>query len=138
MKRFLFAILCGVALIPAYSQNTIKGSVNDVDGQPIPGATISIKGTSEFAISDADGVFTIASKKELPFSLLISSTGFKKQEVAIYEVTDEPAEVTLQTDNVLDEVVVVGYGTQNRSELTGAISSVSASVLKQPISSVDR
>jgi TonB-dependent starch-binding outer membrane protein SusC len=139
MKKFLLAILCGVALTStAYAQNTIKGTVLDGDGQPVPGATVVVKGTSEFVISDATGAFTVTSKRELPFSLLISSIGFKQQELQIYEVTDEPAEVTLQIDNVLDEVVVVGYGTQKRSDLTGSISSVSSSVLKQPISSVDR
>lgn len=139
MKTFLLAILSGVALTTtAYAQSTIKGLVQDGDGQSIPGATIVIKGTSEFVITDAKGEFAITSKRELPFSLLVSSIGFKQQEIQVYEVSDEPTEVTLQTDNLLDEVVVVGYGTQKRSDLTGSISSVSSSVLKQPISSVDR
>jgi TonB-dependent starch-binding outer membrane protein SusC len=139
MKTYLLAALFGVALTTtAYTQNSVKGTVLDGDGQPVPGATIVIKGTSEFVISDANGAFSIQSKKELPFSLLISSIGFKQQELQIYELPEEPTEVTLQIDNILDEVVVVGYGTQKRSDLTGSISSVSSAVLKQPISSVDR
>lgn len=139
MKTYLIVALFGAALTStAFSQNTVKGSVLDGDGQPVPGANIVVKGSSEFVITDANGVFNIQTKKELPFSLLISSIGFKQQELQIYELSEDPAEVTLQIDNILDEVVVVGYGTQKRSDLTGAISSVSSSVLKQPISSVDR
>ena len=121
-----------------FAQDIISGDVKDDSGSPLPGATVLIKGTAAYTTSDIDGKFNIAAGKQLPFTLQISSVGFKTQEVEIYELAEEPLEVLLQNDNLLDEVVVVGYGVQKKSELTGAISSVSESVLQQPVSSVDR
>lgn len=122
----------------AFSQEVIRGVVKDESGSGLPGATIVIKGTNSYALSDANGSFSLKTGKELPVTLLVSSVGFKTQDVDIYELSDEPLEVQLKNDNLLEEVVVVGYGEQKRSELTGAIASIPESILKQPISSVDR
>lgn len=122
----------------AFSQQAINGVVKDESGSGLPGATVVIKGTNAYALSDPNGKFSLTATKALPITVSISSVGFKTQEIEIYELNDEPLEVQLQNDNLLDEVVVVGYGEQKRSELTGAIASVPETILKQPISSVDR
>ncbi len=138
MKRtilLLFPLLLSSSIL---AQDLIRGDVKDDSGSPLPSATVLIKGTKVYTTSDIDGKFNIVAGKQLPFTLQISSVGFKTQEVEIYELAEEPLEVLLQNDNLLDEVVVVGYGVQKKSELTGAIASVLESVLQQPVSSVDR
>jgi len=138
MKKTLLILFTFFLFTTAQAQDVVKGAIKDDTGQPVPGATVSIKGTSVFAVSDINGRFSIASTSEFPFTLKINSVGYQPQEIEIYELTDEPAEVTLQNDNILDAIVVVGYGTQKKSELTGATSSVPENILKQPVSSVDR
>ena len=137
-KYFYVALLLTGLFSHAYSQELVKGVVKDDSGQSIPGATIVLKGTSKYASSDVDGKFSIAAPKELPFTLQINITGYQQQEVDIYELSTEPAEISLKTANVLDQVVVIGYGTQKKGDITGSVSSVPQLALKQPISSFDR
>ena len=122
----------------AHAQEVVRGTIKDETGQTIPGATIVLKGTSKYTSSDLDGKFSIPAPKELPFTLQINITGYQQQEIDIYEVSAEPAEISLKTANVLDQVVVIGYGTQKKGDITGSVSSVPQLVLKQPISSFDR
>jgi TonB-linked SusC/RagA family outer membrane protein len=138
MKRYILFIFLALPFTTVYAQDLINGTIKDDTGQPLPGATVFIKGTSVHAVADADGNFTIAAGKVFPFTIQVNSVGYQTQEIEIYELTGEAAEVVLKSDNILDAVVVVGYGTQKKSELTGAIASVSETILKQPISSVDR
>ena len=121
-----------------WSQKVLRGFIKDGNNEPLPGATISLKGTSIYVVTDVQGQFAIAAAKEFPFTIQVNSVGYKTQEIEIYEITDEPAEVVLQNDNILQEIVVVGYGTQKRRDLTGAVASVSSEVLQQPISSLER
>jgi TonB-dependent starch-binding outer membrane protein SusC len=125
MKKIIlvwsYLILSATVLL---AQSKIKGVVKDDTGSPVPGATIHIKGTSSVAVSDVNGQFALAFSKELPFSVQVNLVGFLPQEVEIYEVIDEALEVVLKTDNLLDEVVVVGYGTQERKNLIGSIAKV--------------
>ena len=138
MKGPILLLLFSLSSLWLFAQEIIRGDVKDDSGSPLPGATVLIKGTAAYTTSDVDGKFNIAAGRQLPFTLQISSVGFKTQEVEIYELAEERLEVLLKNDNLLDEVVVVGYGVQKKSELTGAIASVPESVLQQPVSSVDR
>jgi len=141
MKKILLSsIILAILILPgaARAQDLVRGSIKDENGQPLPGATVVVKGTSSYALTDTDGNFSIAPAKQLPFTLAVNFVGYKTQEIEIYELDGEPAEVFLKNDNILDAVVVVGYGTQKKSELTGAIATVPENILKQPISSVDR
>ena len=109
---------------------TIKGTIKDSDGMELPGASILEKGTNNGVISDFDGNFTIAVSNGT--KLVVSFIGFETREVLINNQT--VLNITLNSGNVLDEVVIVGYGTQKKSDLTGAISSVSAKDFeKQPV-----
>ena len=100
--------------------------------QPVVGATASIKGSNANAVVDVNGKFSIAAPKELPFTIRISSVGYKLQEVEIYELSEEPLEITLVDDGLLDEVVV----TSRRREETAQnvpipISVVSGAAIEQ-------
>lgn len=102
--------------------NKISGVVSDDSGQPIIGGNVLVKGLNKGTMTNIDGKYTI----DVPDSattLVISYIGYKKQEVEIGDRNYIP--VTLQKNDVLmDEVVVIGYGTVKKSDLTGAVSSV--------------
>jgi hypothetical protein len=100
IKYFYLILLFTGFLNRVYAQETVSGFIKDEAGQSIPGATIVLKGTSKYTSSDLDGKFSIAAPKELPFTLHISLTGYQDQEVEIYELSAEPAEISLKTANV--------------------------------------
>ncbi|WP_162418600.1 SusC/RagA family TonB-linked outer membrane protein [Cyclobacterium roseum] len=106
----------------------ISGTVADETGQPIPGATVIVEGTNQGTVTDIDGNFTInADEGEV---ILISFIGYQSQRITVANQTN--LDIVLEEDQSdLEEVVVVGYGTQRKSDLTGAISSVSSEDLKE-------
>lgn len=139
MRKYLYLVLFIAGFFNhSYAQETVTGVVKDGSGQTIPGATVVLKGTSRYAATDLDGKFSIAAPDDFPFTLQVNLTGYQQQEIDIYELTGEPAEIVLKTANVLDEVVVIGYGTQKKGDITGSVASVPQLALKQPISSFDR
>ncbi|MGI4742095.1 MAG: SusC/RagA family TonB-linked outer membrane protein [Janthinobacterium lividum] len=131
MRTFLqtAAVLVCSASVALAQQRTVQGVVTDTKGEAIPGATILVKGTSTGVTAGVDGKFQLG----LPAgatTLVISSIGAKTQEVAIGTKTD--FRVTLDADaQSLNDVVVVGYGTARKSDLTGAVASVSSAQLTQ-------
>lgn len=107
----------------------VRGQIVDEQGEPMPGATIRVKGGQGGTITDLDGNFQL----EVPGNaiLLISYVGFKEREVAVRNraIIDS---IQLQADDqMLEQVVVVGYGTQKKSDLTGSVAVVDAEALKQ-------
>jgi TonB-linked SusC/RagA family outer membrane protein len=139
MKQFYLIAGLVLAMGLAQAQDLVSGFVKDDSGQSLPGATIVQKGTSKYAVSNLDGKFEIPAGKEFPFTIQVNLTGYQQQEVEIYELAAEPIDVVLKTANVLDQVVVIGYGTQKKGDLTGSVSSISTGDLKGvPISSLDR
>ena len=110
-----------------YAQNSITGTVSDVSGQPLPGAYILEKGTANGTQSDFDGNFSITvANKSTP--LVVSYIGFLTQEINVSNQTS--ITITLQeVASKLDEIIVVGYGTQKRINITGAVETVTASDL---------
>ena len=115
------------------AQQTITGVVSDEEG-PLPGATIIVKGTSNGVTSDFDGNYSIkASEGDV---LVVSFVGFEDQEITMSSNQDV-VNVLLSQDNELEEVVVTGYGTQKKVNLTGAVAAVSGEVLEdRPIINV--
>lgn len=102
----------GYGAVYAQINNNVKGIVKDSSGEPIIGASVVIKGFSKGTITDVNGNFTIDAKKGQ--TIVISYIGFTSQEV---KVTDGDLNVVLQEDNAqLDEIVVLGYGTQQRKQ----------------------
>ena len=107
----------------------VTGKVTGSDGEILPGASIKIKGTNQGTTTGVDGSF----KLNVPDGnavLVISSTGYETKEVAVGNQT--VINVVLQTDTkALEEVVVIGYGERKKSDVTGAVVSVSAKDLTQ-------
>jgi TonB-linked SusC/RagA family outer membrane protein len=121
-----------VILVPV----KVTGKITDERGDPLPGATITIKGTQTSVATDVNGVFTLDVPDQTS-RLVVSFVGYLTKEVAItggevnVQLTPEPKS--------LNEVVVVGYGSQLRSEVTGAESSISASrIAKRPITQLSQ
>ena len=114
---------------PVKLQRNLKGMVTDNKGEPIPGATIIIKGTSLGTISGGDGTFFLSVPEDSKI-LVVSFVGLKTQEIAY--TGQEILEVTMQEEATgIDEVVVVAYGVQKKVSVTAAISSVETKELKQ-------
>ena len=104
---------------------------------PIVGAGVSIVGTKKGAVTGDDGSFSL-DVESLPATVAVDYPGYKRSEVEVYE-SATPVTVTLRDDvKLLNEVVVIGYGTQKRHELTGAIASVSAIALNRQTISFDK
>ncbi|WP_256011689.1 SusC/RagA family TonB-linked outer membrane protein [Desertivirga xinjiangensis] len=120
--RFLVFFIATVLSSNAVAQTTVKGIVREETGAIIPGATIRIKGTATSSVSDAAGRFSIAAKAgDL---LLISGIGYESTEVA---AENKDLLVVLKSSvRELSQVVVVGYGTQKKKDLTGAVSTISS------------
>lgn len=136
-KVFMFLMLM-ILGISAYGQNVrISGTVvSDTDGSPLIGVTVQIKGTTKGTSTDIHGVYSLDVNKGQ--TLVFSYIGFKNQEVKID--TKNTLNISLQEDfEVLDEVVVVGYGTMKRSDLTGAVVSVTnEDIKKNVVTSLDQ
>lgn len=128
-KMMLTLLFISVSIMSFAQTKNVKGTVSDSNGQPIPGATIVVKGTTQGIITDVDGKYTLgvpADAKELSFSFV----GMKSKDVAIDGKSE--INVTLKEDAIgLEEVVAVGYGIQKKSDVTGALSSVSADDLQE-------
>ncbi|SDF19160.1 Secretin and TonB N terminus short domain-containing protein [Pricia antarctica] len=113
----------------SFLQHSVSGSVTDSSGQPLPGASIVEKGTTNGVTTDFDGNFSI-DVTDLDATLEISYVGFATKEVAINGQTNLLISLQEGAAN-LDEVVVVGYGTQRKRDVTGSISSVSTEEIAQ-------
>ena len=106
-----------------YSQDTtITGTVKDDTGHPLPGASVVVKGTNIGADTDFDGKFSVTASSDAT-TLVVSFIGFIAQEVAIAGQSSIDVELVADASE-LDEVVVVGYGTQRKRDLTGAVGSI--------------
>lgn len=129
ISNILLMLLTFTGVVTA-QQSQIKGTVLDLEGMPLVGATIQEKGAKNYTITDFDGQFVLTPAQELPITLQISAVGFKSQNIDIYEITDEVLEINLKLDNLLDEVVVIGYGTQSRGDLIGSVAKVDPETTK--------
>ncbi|MCD7848453.1 MAG: TonB-dependent receptor [Parabacteroides sp.] len=116
--------------------SVIKGVVKDSNGEPLLGVNVLVKGTTIGAVTDIDGNFSFEAPSGC--TLVVSYIGFKSQEVKVKG--NAPLTIILKEDSeALDEVVVVGYGVQKRSDVTGALSSVKGEDLtKLSISRTDQ
>ena len=128
MKRPLHGMMLVLTLILscqfAFSQTRqISGKVIDASGEALIGASIAVKGTTTGTVADADGAYTLAVSNDA--TLVISYTGYVTKEEVVG--TRTVVDITLEENiNELAETVVVGYGTQRKSQLTGAISSITS------------
>ncbi len=117
-------------------QSSVSGQILNESGQPLVGATVRLKGTHNATVSDGNGNFTL---HNIPTEavLEIVYTGYKKQDIALAGRTQIQTILSLDNQS-LNEVVVVGYGTQQRKDITGSISSLEAEKIeKQVVVSLD-
>jgi len=135
LKFFRLALLFVLALIAGnISAQTIKGNVTDNTGEPIIGATVMETGTQNGVITDLDGNFTLQNVKGK--SITISYIGMKTQTVQLAGKTD--FNIVLEDEaSTLNDVVVIGYGTARKKDLTGSVSTVKGeSLTKVPVPNV--
>lgn len=129
MRHTLFKVLTLLFVAFASAQTVdVSGSVQDETGFPIPGANIIVKNTSKGTTTDFDGNFTVPSV-EVGATISISYVGYITQE----KVITDGSSITIQLQEdvaKLDEVVVIGYGTQTKKEITGAVSVVGAETIE--------
>ena len=133
--QWLFlTVLFSLVTMSGYAQSkTVTGKIIDSTGEPVIGASVLVKGTTNGVISDIDGNFSIQGVAN-DAVLQISFVGYKAQDISVAGKTR--IDVTLVEDTeMLDEVVVVGYGVQKKSDVTGALASVSSEELNtKPVS----
>jgi TonB-dependent starch-binding outer membrane protein SusC len=139
-EKWMSKVFCTVALCIALAfhadaqSRTVQGTVTDSDGITMPGVSILEKGTTNGTTTDTDGKYTISIGSDA--TLIFSFIGMAPQEIVVG--TQTTINVTLATDvNLLNEVVVIGYGTAKKADLTGSVVSVAGSDLRKvPVASV--
>ena len=122
----LLFLLC---LLPmgAWAQGVVKGIVNDEAGEPIIGATVKVVGTNTGAITDMDGKFSVNAASNA--QLAVSYVGYVTQTVNVGGRSN--ITIALKEDNTtLNDVVVIGYGVQKKSDLSGAVASLKGDDIK--------
>ncbi len=131
--RLLFLSLMIVCSTIAMAQGKVTGTVVDASGESVIGASVMVKGTSNGTITDMDGNFTIQNVPQ-DGTLIISYIGFRTQNIPVSGKSN--LKITLEEDKqLLDEVVVVGYGVQRKSDVTGALTRVGEKELNaKPVS----
>ena len=138
MEKRIYTLLIALAtVVSSFAQTTITGRVVDaLTGEGLIGASLVPKGSKELGtVTDYDGNFTLQTKVELPLTLSVQYIGYRTQEVDVYDA-DEPVNISLAASgNSINEVVVVGYGTQQRKKLTGSVASLNTEdLLVTPVS----
>ena len=106
--------------------------MTDIKGEPVIGASVLVKGAGTGTVTDVDGNFTLDAPADA--LLAVSYIGYKTQEVKVGNKNSYSIQLQDDTE-VLDEVVVVGYGVQKKSSLTGAVASISSQEISKQVSS---
>ena len=139
MRKLVTLLLCVVfaASQIAAQTRTIKGKVSDSKSNPVANASVVVKGSTTGTTTDASGNFSI-NVPGTAKTLVISSLNFVSQEVSLAGKTSITVSLVSSTQD-LQEVVVVGYGTKKKSDLTGSVSTLKAAEIEnRPFSSVDK
>lgn len=144
LQRYCFSAMLfflSFVFFSASAQNnnlTLGGKILDKTGKaPLEGATVHIKGTTHEVVTGKQGEFQFVTGQKPPFVLIVSFVGYQTQEFPV--TNSQPVEILLQSSqNQLNDVVVVGYGTQSRRNLIGSITKIDAAETKQiPVASFD-
>ncbi|MGB3006926.1 MAG: carboxypeptidase-like regulatory domain-containing protein, partial [Chitinophagaceae bacterium] len=138
LRAITMVIVFVLSSLTILAQNrTITGVVSDKDGNPLANATISVKGGRAAAVSDVNGAFKIIVPSSSSI-LVVSYVGAKKVEAPTEGKSTVIVSVEI-TDTKLSEVVVIGYGSTKRSDVSSAISSVKTKDLKDmPVTGIDQ
>jgi len=138
-KLLLLFWLCCIAFVAnTQTTKTITGKVTDQKGNPLAGVSIPVKGTTNGTTTNTDGSFSLTVPSSAR-TLVFSSLGYGDEERSIERATQLNVQLAVGEGKKLDEVVVVGYGTQKRAEVTGAVATVKGTDIEnQPFTSVDK
>jgi TonB-dependent SusC/RagA subfamily outer membrane receptor len=132
LRRTLLLILCTFTFLLSFSQEkTITGVISDQSGNPLSGATVSVKGTKTAVTSATNGTFKISVPSDVN-ALIISYVGMKSQEISIKGKATIAVSLN-EVDNSLNEVVVIGYGKTKKSDLSSAVGTVSSADLNKTV-----
>ena len=138
----LFSFVPGISQAqtdpPPLINSTLAGTVLDArTKETMVGVTVQLKGTTHVASTDNKGRFNFVTGQKFPYVLIISYTGYEKVEVV---ANGSPVEILLKEDiKALNEIVVVGYGTQDKKSIIGSVSSIKASdIANKPVASFDQ
>jgi TonB-dependent starch-binding outer membrane protein SusC len=126
---FVLTLLLGLPLL-AFSQNQVRGKVTGDSNEPLIGATIQVKGSTEGATTDNEGMFSISAERNA--TLIVSYVGFETQEVNIGNQTSLNIQLATNAEG-LNEVVVIGYGQRKVKDITGSVASVSSKELAKTV-----
>ena len=140
VKRLIIATIVAICPLYALAQGLITGSIKDArNGEALIGATVIVKSEKgKGAVTDVDGKFQLQTKKEAPLTLRVEYVGYRPLDVDVYDF-EEPVEITLiDNSSRLNEIVVVGYGTQKRTQLTGSVTTIKADIFENaPVPTLD-
>lgn len=124
----MMLVLLAFGSLEALAQRTVRGKIADQKGEAAIGVTVAVKGTKKVTLTDVNGAFSIsASEGDI---LVITSIAYTRKEVPVTAQSNYQI-VVEETTNALSEVVVVGYGSQNRKNLTSSITSIKAEELNR-------
>ena len=128
-QRLFFVALLSVLAVGAFAQSkTVSGTVLDKTGESVIGASVVVKGTTNGTITDFDGKFTLQNVPDNG-TIQVSFVGYKTMDISVKG--QSTVKIILEEDTeTLDEVVVVGYGTAKKSDVTGAMSRVTSKVIE--------
>ncbi|HIC31962.1 MAG TPA: SusC/RagA family protein, partial [Flavobacteriaceae bacterium] len=131
MKKIFFSVLLSIFAISAYAQEyTISGVVtSQQDGLPLPTVSVVIKNTTKGTVTDFDGNYTINNVQKGE-TLVFSYLGFETKEIVVNNSNNIDVALTENVES-LSEVVVIGYGSLKKREVTGAVSTVNSEVLEE-------
>src|ERR1700748_2267162 len=126
--KYVFLLFFVLSAAAAFAQsNVVSGKVFDETNQPLAGATVTVKGTQKSAGTDANGNFRLTGLSNGTITLQVSFVGYKTTEKIVSVTGNVTVTVNiLPAANDLNEVVVIGYGTEKKKDLTGAIATVTA------------
>lgn len=137
MKKLLLLLVSTLLVSAAFAQRTVTGTITDEGGESLIGASVLVQGTTIGTVSDIDGSFTL-NVPDGSNILEVSYTGFATQEVAINNQTNVSV-ILSESSQLLNEVVVTGYSTELRRDVTSSITSVKAEEIEGlPVQSFDR
>ena len=138
MKQYFTTTILLLSVLALQAQQRVSGTVTDAaSGEALIGVTIAVKGTSSGAVTDVNGAYAL-SATDANATLVFTYTGYVTQEIALEGRAT--LDVKMGTaENIINEVVVIGYGTQKKSDLTGAVGSIKTKEIERvPTASIDQ
>ncbi|HVD97676.1 MAG TPA: TonB-dependent receptor [Cytophagaceae bacterium] len=146
MKRILHVVTITLFIgflslkVSAQTQDfVLKGRlVDELTNEPMVGAIVQIKGTSEGVMVDDSGYYELKTKRQPPFTISVSAIGYDTKDIEVYDNDEPEFNISMRQESSGTEVVVIGYGEQKRKDVTGSVSSVPTELKSQPVASVER